>query len=108
MLIFLLNEAAKEMFVIVLTYVVPLDVVDRHLAAHVEYLNKQYETGIFIASGRRIPRTGGVILTRSENRHVLQEILRQDPFCVHGVAEYEVIEFLPSMVAPELSCLVES
>jgi uncharacterized protein YciI len=96
------------MFVIVLTYVVPLDVVDRHLAAHVEYLKKQYETGIFIASGRRIPRTGGVILARAENRHAVQEILEQDPFSVHGVAEYDVIEFSPSMAAPELSWLVES
>lgn len=96
------------MFVIVLTYMEPLDVVDRYLAAHVEYLKKQYETGIFIASGRRIPRTGGVILARAESRQALQEILGQDPFCVHGVAEYEVVEFSPSMAAPELSWLVES
>lgn len=96
------------MFIIVLTYLEPLDVVDRHLAAHVEYLKKQYEAGIFIASGRRIPRTGGVILARAENRQALQEILGHDPFCEHGVAAYDVIEFLPSMAAPELSCLLES
>jgi uncharacterized protein YciI len=95
------------MFVIVLTYLEPLDVVERHLVAHVEYLKKQYEAGVFIASGRRIPRTGGVILARAGNRHALQEILKQDPFCVHGIAEYEIIEFSPSMAAPELSCLLE-
>lgn len=96
------------MFVIVLTYVEPLEVVDRHLAAHVEFLKKQYEAGIFVASGRRIPRTGGVILARAESLHALQEVLGQDPFCVHGVAEYEVIEFSPSMAAPELSWIVET
>lgn len=95
------------MFVIVLKYIEPLEVVDRHLAAHVEYLKKQYETGVFIASGRRIPRTGGVILARAGSCNELQEILRLDPFFVHGVAEYEVIEFSPSMAAPELSSLLE-
>ncbi len=96
------------MFVIVLTYVEPLDVVDRHLAAHVDYLERQYEAGVFMASGRRIPRTGGVILARAESLSALQEILGQDPFSVHGVAKYDVIEFSPSMAAPELSWLIES
>lgn len=96
------------MFVIVLTYVEPLEVVDRHLAAHVEYLKRQYEAGIFMASGRRIPRTGGVILARAESLPALQEILGQDPFCVNGVAKYDVIEFSPSMAAPELAWLIES
>lgn len=96
------------MFVIILSYVEPIDVVERHLAAHVEYLKKQYEAGIFIASGRRIPRTGGVILARAGNRHAVQEIIEQDPFSVHGVAKYDVIEFSPSMAAPELSSLIES
>jgi uncharacterized protein YciI len=96
------------MFVIVLTYVKPLEVVNRYLAAHVEYLKKQYEAGIFITSGRRIPRTGGVVLALAENGPALRETLGQDPFCVHGVAKYEVIEFSPSMAAPELSWLVES
>lgn len=96
------------MFVIVLTYVEPLDVVDRYLVAHVDYLERQYAAGIFIASGRRIPRTGGVILARAESLPALQEILGQDPFSVHGVAKYDVIEFSPSMAAPELSWLIES
>src|SRR6266567_3397296 len=98
------TKVIRDMFVIVLTYVEPLDVVDRHLAAHVEYLKKQYEAGIFIASGRRIQRTGGVILARAENRHALQEILGLDPFCVRGVAEYDVIEFSPAW--QHLSCPV--
>ena len=95
------------MFVVNLTYVMPLDQVDGHLAAHVEFLKKQYEKGIFVASGRKVPRTGGVILARSVSRDELNRILAQDPFNKAGVAEYEVTEFVPSMVADGLSALKE-
>ena len=40
------------MFVIVLTYVEPLGVVDRHLAAHVEYLKNSMRQGFLL------PRAG--------------------------------------------------
>ncbi|MBI1921676.1 MAG: YciI family protein [Geobacter sp.] len=96
------------MFIVVLTYTKPLDVIDAHLPAHVEYLKKQYEREVFIASGRRVPRTGGIILARAASRKELTEVLRQDPFYQHGVAEYEILEFTPSMSLPELSCLIES
>lgn len=96
------------MFVVLVTYKQPLDVVDAHLAAHVEFLKRQYGEGCFIASGRRVPRTGGVILARATSREALQDVLRQDPFLVNGVADYEVIEFTPTMTAPELACLQES
>jgi hypothetical protein len=33
-------------------------------------------------------------------------LLVQDPFHVHGVARYQVIEFLPTMAAPALQSLV--
>ncbi|MBI1919606.1 MAG: hypothetical protein HYS23_00850 [Geobacter sp.] len=96
------------MFIVVLTYTKSLDVIDAHLPAHVEYLKKQYEKEVFIASGRRVPRTGGIIFARAANREMLMEILRQDPFYQHGMADYEVLEFTPSMSLPELSCLIES
>lgn len=96
------------MFVVLITYKQPLDVVGAHLAAHVEFLKRQYREGCFIASGRRVPRTGGVILARAASRETLQEVLRQDPFFANGVADYEVIEFTPTMTAPEFAGLQES
>jgi hypothetical protein len=49
------------MFMILLTYVKPLDEVDRLLDDHNAYLERNYERGRFVASGRRVPRTRGVI-----------------------------------------------
>jgi uncharacterized protein YciI len=95
------------MFVVNVTYVMPLEQVDDHLAVHVEFLKKYYEKGIFVASGRKVPRVGGVILARSVSREELNHVLDQDPFKQAGVAEYEVTEFVASMAADGLSSLKE-
>ena len=47
------------MFIISLTYKVPLDRIDEELNNHVEFLKEQYALGNFQASGRKVPRTGG-------------------------------------------------
>jgi len=49
-----------------------------------------------VASGRKVPRTGGVILISGQDRQRVLEVLDRDPFKTAGVAEYELIEFDPS------------
>jgi uncharacterized protein YciI len=93
------------MFIISLTYKKPLEEVDFHLSAHVEYLETQCRASNLLASGRKIPRTGGIILSDVETRERLDEILKQDPFYKSQVADYEVTEFVPSMTCPELAFL---
>lgn len=87
------------MFIISLTYKRPLEEVDRHLDAHVEYLKKEYARGSFFASGRKVPRTGGIIFSAIKSRDELNSILELDPFYYEGVADYEITEFVPSMTA---------
>ena len=41
------------MYILLLTYQKPLEEVDKHLAAHKIYLEKNYKAGNFLASGRR-------------------------------------------------------
>ncbi|HCA26838.1 MAG TPA: GTP cyclohydrolase [Betaproteobacteria bacterium] len=96
------------MFIVSLNYVSALDQVDALLEGHIEFLNRQYEKKIFIASGRKVPRTGGVIFARAKNKEALNTILEQDPFYKKGVAEYEVTEFVPTMTLPEFANLNES
>ncbi len=84
------------MFVIVLRYIKPLEEVDKLVASHIEFLEQQYRAGIFLASGARVPRTGGVILATCDDKTKLLEILKQDPFSIAQVAEYDCIEFTPS------------
>lgn len=94
------------MFVVLLSYTAPLAEVDRHLSAHREFLSANYATGTFLLSGRKQPRDGGVILAKAESREALEAILAQDPFHAHAVADYQIVEFTPTMAAPSLATLV--
>lgn len=55
------------MFVLELTYTAPLEDVDAVLEAHVAWLDEQYEKGLFLASGRKNSRDGGVIIAVAED-----------------------------------------
>lgn len=95
------------MFVVSITYKVELSEVDQHIEAHVAYLKEQYKNGNFLASGRKVPRTGGVILAKAESREKLDAILEADPFFQANVADYDVTEFVPTMTAEGLDGLKE-
>ena len=88
------------MFIVLLTYQKPLAEIDRLMKEHVGFLQRQYEVGLFVASGRQVPRTGGVILARATDRQSLEAIMARDPFVREGAARFEVIEFTPSQTRP--------
>ena len=94
------------MFIVNLTYKVALDQVDQHIPAHIDFLNAQYAAGHFLASGRKVPRTGGIILANAASLETLAAILEQDPFKQNNLADYEVIEFVPSKASDELQFLI--
>lgn len=93
------------MFIINLTYKTELEKVDQFLKDHIEFLNEQYELEHFLASGRKIPRTGGIILSNIESE--LEKIIEKDPFKKNGVADYELTEFVPSKTCDELKFLIK-
>jgi uncharacterized protein YciI len=87
------------MFILSLTYIAPLEDADTHMETHMAWLRAGYDQGVFLASGRKIPRTGGVILARG-NRAELEAMCAADPFTVHGIADYEITEAAFTTVAP--------
>lgn len=78
--------------VITLTYQQPLEIVDKYLGDHREFLTKGYERGLFIASGPKTPRTGGIIIARGD-LNVIKELIAKDPFSVNGIASYTYNSF---------------
>ena len=90
------------MFVIELTYKVDLSEIDAAMKPHVAWLQRHYADGTFIASGRKVPRDGGIILATSSDRAALEAILREDPFVARGLADARVIEFRASQRATDL------
>lgn len=95
------------MFIISLTYIKLLEEVDALLEEHVTYLKEQYALGHFLASGRKVPRTGGVILAHGVSREEIETIIKLDPFHRHGIAEYKITEFCPTMTSDDLGFLRE-
>jgi uncharacterized protein YciI len=95
------------MYVVSLTYRVPQDIVDFHNDAHIAWLQKAFDDGVFIAAGRKVPRTGGMLLSRSD-RPTLDACLKQDPFYTNGVADFDVVEFHAARVAPGFEILLDS
>jgi uncharacterized protein YciI len=87
-------------FVLLLTYTKPLAEVDALMREHVAWLNEHYDSGRFLVSGRQIPRTGGVILARGDDREEIEAIAAADPFVAGGVATCEVVQFRASQTAP--------
>ncbi|OCA70467.1 GTP cyclohydrolase [Chryseobacterium artocarpi] len=84
------------MFIISLTYKVVLENVEQHIPEHNIFLQKYYDSGFFIASGRKEPRTGGIIISNAQSKEEVLEIIKEDPFYIHQIADYEITEFLPS------------
>ncbi|MDO3641573.1 YciI family protein [Mucilaginibacter sp. L3T2-6] len=94
------------MFIINLTYIVPLEELDQHMADHVKYLHKYYDKNIFIASGRKVPRTGGIILALADSKETIEQIIKEDPFYTNRLAQFDITEFLTSQYHPDLKDLL--
>lgn len=95
------------MFIANLTYVEPLKEVERYLEEHIAFLNKYYEAGKFICSGRKNPRTGGIILFNAKDEAEMREIISEDPFNKRGIAKYDIIEFYPTKYAANFEAFTE-
>ncbi|QGY38816.1 GTP cyclohydrolase [Pseudodesulfovibrio cashew] len=96
------------MFIILVNYLKPIEDVERALEAHREFLAKHYAAGNLLLSGPQNPRTGGVIMARAARREAVERLVSQDPFFKEGIAEYEIMEFLPTMTAEGLEALKEA
>ena len=82
----------STIYVVVLTYIKPLEEVDRAIPAHIEWLKKGYADGLFLA--------------KCDSRETLQARLSQDPFQQLGLARTEIIPFEASMASPALQSLL--
>ena len=94
------------MFIAILTYKKPIEEVEKNLAEHIKFLDKYYENKKFLISGRRNPRTGGIILVNSDSLEEVSQIIREDPFYVNNLADYEIIEFIPTKFISRLSDII--
>jgi uncharacterized damage-inducible protein DinB/uncharacterized protein YciI len=89
------EPAAWKHFVIESTYLAALDKIDEKLAAHRAHLETGFRSGMLLASGPQVPRTGGMILARAKDKAEIDAFLARDPFARAGISRYRVVEFEP-------------
>ncbi len=96
------------MFVMELTYTAPIEAVEDEMDAHIAWLDGYYASGVFLASGRKVPRDGGVILAGGVSRAEIEKIAAEDPFSVAGVCSYRITQFIATKTSADLSTVREN
>ncbi len=94
------------MFILDITYVAPVERIDELMDDHVAWLRQGKAAGSFLAWGRKLPRTGGIVLAVG-GRAEVEAVAAADPFVSSGAASVQVIEMAPSFVAEGLEMLAQ-
>jgi uncharacterized protein YciI len=91
------------MFVIFGNYTAPLDEVDSHREAHLQFIGGLVASGNVVASGRRAAGDGSVLVLSAESGDAALALFNDDPYIKAGVVEYKLAaEFKPGAIAPGL------
>jgi uncharacterized protein YciI len=94
------------MYIISLSYHRPIEEVEALHDAHIAWLKRYFAAEVFIAAGRKDPRSGGVIMAKNIDRARLDTILGEDPFV--AVAHYEVTKVNITMTTEALQALSDN
>ena len=81
-------------FIIDLEYQAPIEEIEKHLDAHMDYIYAGRDKGYFISWGPKVPRTGGLIIAQAETREEIEAFASTDPFVTEGVSKMTVTEFV--------------
>jgi uncharacterized protein YciI len=84
----------------IIRYRKSLEEVLKVVEVHRAYLRSLQEKGILLASGPVDPRNGGALILRVSEGDVLGALDRirdEDPFTKAGVAQYELLPWLPNI-----------
>ena len=56
--------------------------------------------------GRKVPRTGGILISQHASEEALRLVLESDPFVSSGAVTYSITEFIPVMASKEYEKIV--
>ncbi|PYG26592.1 YciI family protein [Pelagimonas varians] len=91
-----------NLFAVDITYNVPMSEIEPHIEPHMGFIAKGYAEGRFLASGAKVPRTGGMIIAIGTDRAEIETLMAQDPFTIAGVVALQITEFKAANVADAL------
>lgn len=77
------------MYLMISTYLAPLDEVDAARADHLDFLAGLEAMGVVVGAGRQDPPTGGIVLLDVDSEAEARALLAEDPYVTRGLARYE-------------------
>jgi len=83
-------------YLMISTYVVPLDEVDKLQDAHLAFLDSLEERGLVVSAGRQDPPKGGVVILDVASEDEARAVMADDPYVTAKAAEYQPTGFTPS------------
>lgn len=90
-------------FAVFIKYLESLDKIKSVQEVHRNLLQSGVEKGIILVSGPIEPRTGGIVIMRSQSMEDVKKFFNEDPYLKNNYAEYTFFEFKPGKHQPFLS-----
>lgn len=91
------------MFLIDMQFTAPLAKIDGWVQAHRDYLASHYQTGTLLFGGRKVPRTGGIVICTLSTVEQVDALLSDDPLIKQNLAHYRLTEFVPAMSSANMA-----
>ncbi len=88
------------MFLLITRYTVPPDQMVDQAEAHRAWARGHIEAGHFIAAGPEVPLQGGIAVAVGVTREQLADWIKDDPYHVHGLAQYDIREYTIAAIRP--------
>ncbi len=82
-------------FIVEATYTASLPKIREATSEHRAWLQKGYDSGLFLCSGPQDPPVGGFLVARAQSMSELEAMFEKEPFNVAGLASFTFKEFQP-------------
>jgi uncharacterized protein YciI len=82
-------------YLMISTYTVPLEEVDKQRDAHLAFLDAKQAAGVVVEAGRQDPPTGGVVILNVASEAEAFAVMADDPYVTAKVGEYRAVGFNP-------------
>lgn len=82
-------------FIVEATYLASLEEIKEAIPRHRAFLQKGYDSGLFLCSGPKEPPVGGFLVARARSLAALRAMFDEEPFNAEKLASYKFTEFHP-------------
>jgi uncharacterized protein YciI len=83
-------------YLMISTYTVPLEEVDKLRDAHLAFLDEKEAQGLVVSAGRQDPPKGGVVILDVPSEAEAVAVMADDPYVTAKAGEYRAVGFNPS------------